>query len=162
MSIQFGKVVKENTDVRIIFSYNHFYNPNSPRNDQFNGGVFYRKYKSLAKNFYFFDEGDALYFHRKETLGQLVAGNDGSKQISNGASLAFVPGVSYSLSKRMQMELLMPNIISLSYTHVKTQSTSAGTNSITTENGDSFSAGVNLSSNLLSNFGIGFKFFLGK
>ena len=160
-NIQFGKVVKDNTVAGVILSYGYTNNGSTNKSNQFNAGVFYRKYKTLAKNFYFFGEGDVLYSHSTFNQ-QFDIGNNGYKGISNGGIASFTPGISYSVCKRMQMELLMPNLISVSYTGVKTENSIAGTNSIFTTKGHAFSANANFNSNLLTNFGIGFKFFLGK
>ena len=161
-NIQFGKVVKDNTVVGIILSYDYSKNTSVTKSNQFGAGVFYRKYKTLAKNFYFFGEGDAVYSNYTATSGQFQIGSNGYKNFSNGGIISFTPGISYSVCKRLQMELLMPDLISLSYAGVKTESTSIGTTSVSTTKGHSFSANANLNTNLLSSFGIGFKFLLGK
>lgn len=161
-SIQFGKVVKENTVVGVIVSYGYSNNGPTYKTNQFSGGIFYRKYKPLAKNFYFFGEGDVVYAHSSNTQGIFQVGSNGTHYFTNGGILSFTPGISYAVGKRMQMELLMPNIVSLSYSKQKTENTSTGINSISTSKGHSFTANANLNNNLLSNFGIGFKFILGK
>ena len=162
-NIQFGKVVKDNSVVGIIASYSFSnFNYSANKTNQFSGGVFYRKYKSFAKNFYLFGEADALYNHSQSTQGIFQTGNDATRNISNGGSLSFTPGISYSVCKRMQIELSMPNIVSISYAGTKYETTSSATNSVTTLNGNNFSGSVNFNSNFLYGFGIGFKFFLGK
>lgn len=161
-NIQLGKVVKDNTVAGLILSYSYFNNGPTNKSEQFSAGVFYRKYKTLANNFYFFCEGDAVYSHITSTQGIFQTGSNGTKNWSNGAALSFTPGISYSVCKRMQMELLMPNIFSLSYSHLQTENTSTGTTFTSSTKGNSFSANANLNSNLLNNFGIGFKFLLGK
>lgn len=161
-NIQFGKVVKDNTVAGIILSYSNSNSDNLSKFNQFSAGVFYRKYKTLAKNFYFFGEGDALYTHSQNTSGHFQTGYDAQRYLSNGGTLSFIPGISYSICNRMQVELTMPNFASISYAGTKNEYTSSTTNSISTVNGNNFSGNINLNSNLLSNFGIGFKFFLGK
>ena len=161
-NIQFGKVIRDNEVVGIIASYGFSnYGPTNKSN-QFNAGVFYRKYKPLAKNLYFFGEVDGLYNHSQNTQGDFQTGSDGTRYIVNGGMVSFIPGISYSICKRMQIELSMPNIASISYGSEKNQTTSSTTNSISTVTGNIFSGNINLNSNLLTNFGIGFKFFLGK
>ncbi|MEP6627326.1 MAG: hypothetical protein ABJA32_05045 [Ginsengibacter sp.] len=59
------------------------------------------------------------------------------------------------------MELTMPNIANISYTSVKTVAGNLPP-SVPERKANNFSANVNLNSNLLNNFGIGFKFLLGK
>ena len=160
--IQFGKVIKDNTVAGIIASYSFSNNGPTNKSNQFSAGVFYRKYKPLAKNFYFFGEVDALYNHSNQTNGIFQIGNDATRNFSNGGSVSFIPGISYSVCKRLQIELSMPNIASISYAGTKNETTSSITNSVSTGNGNNFSGNIYLNTSLLSNFGIGFKFFLGK
>ena len=65
------------------------------------------------------------------------------------------------LCKRMQVELSMPNIVSLSYAHNRTTYT-GDPEPRPVQKGNSFAFSTNLNSNLLSSFGAGFKFLLGK
>ncbi len=169
-NIQFGKAVNTNTVVGIILSYGYsksnnsnFPDSNLNKNNQYGAGIFYRRYKKLLKDFYFFGEVDGEYIHSDNTQQYLQNGEDGVKQISDGGVISFVPGLSYQLCKKMQIELTMVNIVSASYAHTKTIY-NANNNNITpgTYNGNSFVLNANLNSNLLSNFGIGFKFLLGK
>jgi hypothetical protein len=161
-NIQLGKVIKDNTVAGIIASYSSTQYDQANKFSQFSTGVFYRKYKSLAKDFYFFGEGDLVYSHSKSTQGILQPGSFFTKSTSNSGAISFVPGISYSVCKRMQIELSMPNIASISYVSTKTETQDPSSNSISTQKGNNFSANANLNSDLLSNFGIGFKFFLGK
>lgn len=160
-NIQFGKVIKDNTVAGIIGSYGYNNGPQYKSN-QFSAGVFYRKYKSIAKDLYLFGEGDALYNYSKYTQGNFQIGSSATRNISNGGSLSFIPGISYSICKKMQMELVMQNLFSLSYGVTKNEATNSGNSTISSAKTDNFSASINLNSGLLSNFGIGFKFFLGK
>ncbi|MEP6947976.1 MAG: hypothetical protein ABI863_01815 [Ginsengibacter sp.] len=158
-NIQFGKVVKENTVVGVILSYS-YYNydytaPHSNDGKNYGAGIFYRKYKKLAKDFYFFGEADGAYAYSENNFTQL----SGYKLKTNGGTLSFIPGVSYAICKRMQIELSMPNIISLSYTHNKTDYTSDPAPPPPTQKGNNFTFNTNFNSNLLSSFGIGFNFF---
>jgi hypothetical protein len=167
INLQLGKIVKANTVIGVIVSIGYykthiidFPDSNLSKNNQFSAGVFYRKYKRLLKDFYLFAEADAEYNHIGNSQVYYINGN-GLKSTSDGGSLSFLPGISYSICKRMQLELLMVNLINLTYYHEKTEYP----NSIPfrhTDSGNSISFNANLNSNLLSNFGVGFKFLLGK
>ena len=161
-NIVIGKVVSDNNVVGAIVSYGYtsgaFYNIV----DSYNAGIFYRKYKSLLKNLYLFGEMDATYNFSKTTSGIFSSGSDGTRYRSNGVSIAFIPAISYLLFKKMQVELLMPNIASLSYSGTRTDYTSSTSSSVPSVKGNIFSVSTNFNSNFLSNFGIGFKFLLGK
>jgi hypothetical protein len=134
----------------------------SNKTNLYNAGLFYRKYKSLAKGFYFFGELDGEYNYSKTTQGIFEIGNNAQRYTSNGGSVSFTPGVSYSIFKKMQIELSMPSMLSVSYGTLKTETLTPSTASISTEKGNSFSASANFNSSLLNNFAIGFKFLLGK
>lgn len=166
VNIQAGKFVKENTVVGIFGSYS--YNKTSPVNSgytrlmQFNTGVFYRRYKSLARDFYLFGEADISYAHSKNKQMFQPGGGpyDIMNGISDGGSFSLLPGISYNLFKKMQVELLMPNIFSVGYMHTITEYTYINPPSSSKDKGDVFSVNANLNANFLSNFAIGFKFFL--
>ena len=163
--VQFGKVIKNNSVVGIIGSYstnNYNFTVTSPnKTTGYSVGFFYRKYKYLANNFYFFGELDGSYVHSKniQRYYNNVSQNLDSK--SNGVAISFIPGISYSVWKRMQVELSMPGIAYLGYSHVTTIAANLPP-AVSPQKNDVFTAGANLNSNLLSNFGIGFKFLLGK
>ena len=163
-TVQFGKAIKDNTVAGIIASYGNSNNNNSlsTTTNQFSAGVFYRKYKTLAKNLYIFGEGDALYIHSQNTYDNSSTEYSTQRFVSNGGSVSLIPGISYSVCKRIQIELSMPNFASISYSGTKQETTSSISNSTSTVNGNSFSVNINLNSAFLSNVGFGFKFFLGK
>ena len=168
-NIQFGKVVKNNTVVGLILSsgnsnthITNFPDSNYNKITQYSAGVFYRKYKSLFKTLYLFGEVDAAYVHSDNSQGLLQDKSDRLKSISDGGSVSFVPGISYALCRRLQVELSMPNILSLSYSHFKTDNGNLTPTLNSDTKGNSFSFNASLNSILFSNFGIGFKFLLGK
>ncbi len=165
-NIQVGKFVKENTAAGLFLSYNYvensYYSNPLNKSSDYGAGVFYRKYKSLSRNFYFFGEGDASYSYSKNKQSLYQNGTRVTNDIivSNRGSLSFIPGISYSVWKKMQVELLMPNILSISYAHTNTKYFYTNPTSTVINEGNNFSANANLNSNFLSNFAIGFKFIL--
>jgi hypothetical protein len=165
-NLQVGKVVKENTVVGVILSYsysNNYFSAPSDSNkvNHFGAGVFFRKYKKLAKDFYFFGEMNASYDHTNYRQTYLQNSSQGFKSVSDGGSASLIPGLSYAICERLQIELVMPGIIGLSYSHYKTDYL-GNPPLFPNQKGSIFSMNTNLNSNLLSNFGIGFKFLLGK
>ncbi len=164
LNLQFGKVIKLNTVVGITGSLSASKNHNG--NDvykvyQYSAGIFYRKYKPILEKLYFFGEVDAVFQHGRNygtyfyNVGQSLLTN------SNGAQLNFIPGLSYGVSKKMQIELTMPNLASVSYARIKTIDSQLPPG-VLPQKGNTFLANINLNSSLLNNFGIGFKFLLGK
>jgi hypothetical protein len=163
-NIQFGKVIKENTVAGVIGSVAASKNTFAGSRYSiynYSAGVFYRKYKPLGKNFYFLQEADAVFQHSRgfgnyfDNVGQSLYAN------SNGVMLSYIPGISYSATKRMQIELTMPNLVNVSFTNIKTVNNRLP-QGVSPQKANTFYANVNLNSNLLNNFGIGFKFLLGK
>ncbi|MEO8109168.1 MAG: hypothetical protein ABI594_04005 [Ginsengibacter sp.] len=124
------------------------------------GGLFYRKYKSPGKNFYAFGEINATYSHTNNDLAYFNPAGQSLYAKSYLISMYFIPGVSYSVCKNLQVELSMPNIAYISYQHMSTIEKYLPPTALPQKK-NTFSANANLSTNLLSNFGIGFKFFLG-
>src|SRR6185312_3053069 len=126
-NIQLGKVIKDNTVAGVLLSYgyanNGLSNVISTKVTRYGAGGFYRKYKTIAKDFYFFGEAEALYNYSKNRQGILQVGNHGTITTNNAGSLSFTPGLSYFIFRRIQMELLMQNIISISYTTSKNETT---------------------------------------
>lgn len=159
---QVGKVINDNTVVGIIASYssNNFNSSlfSPAKTKMYSAGIFYRKYKPILTRFYFFVEFNAAYSYSKNIL-EYYNTSQGLKSKSGGVNLSFIPGISYNVWRRMQMELALPNLASISYTRTKTIDSSLPP-STSPQKKDIYAAGVNLNSNFLSNFAIGFKFFL--
>ena len=154
-SVSVGKAFKENSVYGINLSYgNAAYNNNYSNNTYYNtkinsysAGIFYRKYKTLAKDFYLFGEAGASYFDSKNTLTDL-SGNKLSTTRSTGGQITLTPGISYQLLKKLQVEITIPNIAGVSYS-VNDQSTVKQTN---------FAFNTSLNSFALGNLGVGFRF----
>ena len=123
-SIQFGKVVKENTVVGLILSYGdsnlHLF-PDSYYNKIINTvrGFFIENTKNCQRIFISWAKQMQFIFIQKISRDSFRFKVTGIKVTSDGGVLSFIPGISYPICKRMQVELSMPNIISLSYSHIK-------------------------------------------
>jgi hypothetical protein len=73
-NVQPGQLIKNNTVLGVIISYSSYNShvtgyPDSNYNkgNAISAGVFYRKYKKLIKNLYFFGEVDGIYSHSKSS-----------------------------------------------------------------------------------------------
>ena len=91
----------------------------------------------------------------------VTIGNDYKKVIINKGSFNLLAGLSYSLTNRMQIELIMPNIVEIGYIQEKYKFSDPNPFAVTPDK-NTFSLSTNTDENFLSNFGIGFKFILGK
>jgi hypothetical protein len=159
-TVSIGQAVKVNAVFGITLSYS----PGSQKNNDpnnfydntingYSAGIFYRLYRSLGKEFYFFGEGGANY--TGSTSASInMAGVKISSGTSNGGNIYIMPGVAYRISKKFFLEVNIPNLFSVAYLNQKTMS-----NGIS-ETSDSFGTSASFTSNPLSNIGIGFRLVL--
>jgi hypothetical protein len=101
----------------------------------------------------------SCYFNYNSSNIYINSNNYGQKISNNGAGISFTPGLSYLVCKKLYIELSMPGLLYASYAHSTTNI--SGGNTAQAKH-DSLSIGPNLSSYSLTDFGIGFKFILGK
>lgn len=113
-----GTAIKQNLIAGIDLTYAHTkyeYSP-SPANESnsFGGGLFLRRYASIANRFYFFLQGRAGYYHDKSENNN---GSTAYKNTSNSFNLSLYPGVSFALSKCLHIEAGLNNLALLNYSH---------------------------------------------
>lgn len=164
LNLQFGKVIKLNTVIGITGSLSASKNNTGNNNYkvyQYSAGIFYRKYKPLVEKLYYFGEADVVFQHGKNYGAYFSNVGQNLFIKSNGAQLNFIPGLSYAVAKKMQLEITMPNLVSVTYARIKTIDSKLP-QGVSPQKGNTFSANVNLNSSLINNFGIGFKLLLGK
>lgn len=164
VNISAGKAIKENTVVGLYGGYGQGKSENIYSNNSSNkstgtntsAGVFYRKYKGLGKNFYFFGEVNAGYRGYKQDYENKAFGTTTTTtSTETGAELGLTPGLSYQLFKKMQLEVVMPSFAGLRYATTK----NSGSN-ITTTKGNSFQFSTSLNNSVLNSLAVGFKFVL--
>lgn len=165
-NIAAGKAFKEDKMLGAAISYSHFnadYNYNNIGNtyynvnaDRYNFDVFYRQYKKLAKDFYLFGEMGGGYFGGKQTDTDLPA-NAKTRLTESGGRVYLTPGIAYRVYKKLQVELLIPQIAGINYAVQKRSSLS---NSAGNSTQNQFGFNTSLNSSLLSNIGLGFRFVL--
>lgn len=124
--ISIGKAIKPNTIFGFSVTYSEYnYKNNSAIDTSTNGyhnfgaGVFYRKYKHLAKSFYLFGEGNALFqfgntkaFYSGPSLGTVYGK-------STGGTAGMAAGIAYKLCKKWQLEIALPELFTLQYSHTR-------------------------------------------
>lgn len=157
IDLSLGKAIKGNTVVGIHLEFapgtseetsngNVIYKSKATG---YGAGVFYRQYKTLAKDFYFFIEADVNYFYGKITSVDSV----GNKyQITTGSTvqLSLAPGISYKVLKNLHLEVTIPQIISAQYTVNK----ASGQTQVTSQN---IVFNTNLNASTLNNLSVGFR-----
>lgn len=163
-NVSVGKAFKENKILGVSVSYGHFnsdynYNGNTYTNiisNRYNFDFFYRQYMKLAKDFYFFGELGAGYVGGNETDTD-IPGNSKTKYTESGAELYLTPGIAYRIYKKLQVELLIPQIAGVNYI---VQKRTLSANNPSDYRQDQLRINTNLNSSLLSNLGLGFRFVL--
>jgi len=165
ISISAGKAYKENKIIGITIGFtpinqSNFFNYGDTTNltyNRFTIGAFYREYKKLAKDFYFFTQVDAGFSTVNQTENlRSTSGN--IKATQRGGSISLTPGVSYNIFKKMQLEITIPNIINFQYLVTKFNSQVPQVKSSTQEE---FLFYSNFTNNTgLGFLGVGFRFIL--
>lgn len=167
ITISTGKAINENTLFGIDLSYMATSSTNYPslngdillklKTNGFSAGIFYRKYKSLGKEFFLFGQISASYgwsnTSGKDSIGQeLISGS------TSMISANLYPGIAYRVSKHLFLELTIPSLINIGY--AKSNSSSHEQNLSQSNKNDQFSISTSLSSNPLNALGIGFRLIL--
>jgi len=156
-----GKAVKENSVAGIAVTYgsgrvNNFYNGNAfinSKTDQYNFGIFYRRYKKLAKDFYFFGEGGAAYINNGQTDTDTLGGNK-IKYSQAGGEISMAAGLSYRVFKKLHLEIIIPRIVNVQYAVSKTKSATQNFKQ------DQFLFNSSLNASPLNFLGVGFRVIL--
>ncbi|HEX2848858.1 MAG TPA: hypothetical protein VHN59_20090 [Chitinophagaceae bacterium] len=124
ISPAFGKAIKENLVLGVDLSirvFNNDFRGNSleQRNHSYGGGVFLRKYKQLGSSgFSVFGQGRlGVTFDKYKNNSTSMTYSEITKGF--GVLLSFYPGLSYSVSKRLQLETGFYDLLSINYSRSK-------------------------------------------
>ena len=128
INLSIGKARKENTiyGINLIYmgatflSTSNGQTTTTPQRRVYGLGVFYRKYKKIEKDLYFYYEAGASFTIGKNTSSDTSVTTSGSYN-ETAETLYFSPGISYKISKKIHLEVLVPNLISANYTVYKTK-----------------------------------------
>ena len=163
ISVSIGKAFKENKIVGVNLSFSPIRQSNSLNNgdtttlifNRYDIGLFYREYKKLAKDFYFFSQVDAAYITAKQNEHYKIASAD-VKATLRGGFISLTPGISYQVFKKMQLEVTIPNILSMQYLMTKFDSE---INQVKNSKQEQFLFYSNINNNTgLGFLGVGFRF----
>ena len=162
ISPAFGKAIKENLiggfDLRFgYYKTNNDGNANITTNKSYGVGFFVRKYKPLGKSdFSVFIQGrlGADYITRVQNYN--TNDKDDYKEYNIGANL--YPGISYTISKRLQIETGFNNVVGIGYSSGKGEVTGQSPRSYS-QKGFSISSSLNSLNSALS---FGFRLLLNK
>jgi hypothetical protein len=161
----FGKAIRENLILggEAGFSlYNNKNNDLNPgtnskqKNNSYQAGVFVRKYKLIGKSgFSMFLQGRLGFYYLSNEYSSSYQATDKIKRYTTGISA--YPGISYTVSKRLQLETGFNNLLNLNYfTENREIGGSLGYTDKT--NGIGFSSSINNISSLY----LGFRLLLNK
>ena len=158
----FGKAIKENlifgANVTIGLTGSNSSSSGSAsdqHNNIYGAGIFLRKYKSLGKSgFSLFLQGNTGFNYNRFKVEQ-SGFIDERKRYTVGVSA--YPGISYSVSKRLQLETGFNNLVSLNYFNEK-RIVASSTSYTEKTNG----IGINTSLDNLSSLYLGFRVLLNK
>ena len=125
VSPSFGMAVQDNLVIGVSLLYGH--NPTKYGNpqyeygsDQYGGGIFARRYRSIGKSFSVFMEWNLVGQYEHTNSGytdSLVNSNVRTYNFSTG----LYPGIAYNISRRVQVETSLPYLIYANYQHSKAE-----------------------------------------
>ena len=156
--ISYAKCFEENTfwgiNGSISYSENKYIysdplNNSNSTNRNFYIGVFARKYYPLLTN---------LFLIGQTGLGYSISNND-NYSTSKGYNIVVYayPGISFKAFKKIYLETTLSNLINIGYSHSETSN--SGT---TSPKNNSFSADIQLPTQILQNLNVGMTIILGK
>src|SRR6476469_734436 len=124
-----GLAVKDNLVAGILGNYTHTKTTNNASyltsdNTIAGGGLFLRRYFSVAKNFYLYGEGDLSYNYNKFIESTGIDSRLDSR--INAVTLSLAPGLAYAVSKKFHLELAFNNLVRAGYDKTRTETTSIG------------------------------------
>ena len=162
-NISVGEAFKENSVFGLSVTYNpssYDYTANSitystSKLKFYSIGGYYRLYKKLAKDLYFFSELGASYIFSKQTDTDTL-GIKLSRVNSSGGQLSFTPGISYKIFKRVNLEITIPNIAYAQYSVSKNETFNPSQSS----KEGRFYLNTSLNSSPLDYLGVGFRIIL--
>ena len=164
-SLSIGKAYKENKIVGVNLRFSpirqsQYLNNGDTTNLTFNRfdiGLFYREYKKLAKDLYFFSQFDGAFITANQMEHYKIASAN-VNVTQRGGFLALTPGISYQVYKKLQLEIIIPNILSVQYLVTKIDSK---VNQIKNSKQEQFLFYSNINNNTgLGFLGVGFRFIL--
>ncbi|MCC7400132.1 MAG: hypothetical protein IT214_01495 [Chitinophagaceae bacterium] len=154
-----GKVIEDNLVFGINASVNIFNTKLTGTNNEnkqrsYGAGIFIRKYRPVGKSgFSIFAQENLGYSYYKSEVNPLTPGFN--SDIRNTISISVSPGISYTLTQRLQLEAGLANILSLNYLTEK-QNTGGIFPASSKSNGFS----INGSLNGFSSVYVGFRYLL--
>lgn len=108
-----GKFYRQNRAVGILASYGSYKQTNVPTSLSIGAGVFLRQYFPIGKSAFAFFAQEQLGGSFGKSYDNYTGGNVKFKTSSVNASIR--PAIAYSIFKKLQIELLLPSLVSVNY-----------------------------------------------
>lgn len=155
-----GIAIGGNTITGVSLQYGHEERDGSYDLSAYAAGIFLRKYKPLGKGFYLFGEGNLKFHYSRHTDSYINTQPIQEYESNNYAiGIALNPGVSYEISRRLQLELIFPDFLVSRYSWGKREARNPPFAYVKTT---SFTVSSNLSINGINSIGIGIRLLLNK
>ncbi|MCU0380249.1 MAG: hypothetical protein MUE58_03575 [Chitinophagaceae bacterium] len=159
-----GKAIRDNRvwggQVSAGFSTQDFSNgteTGTQQSQDYSAGVFYRLYKNLGKDFFFFGQANAD-FRWGQGEAEFPNSADNRESTSIGGSVSVTPGIAYALFPRFHVELTLPGLFGIGYNQSTTTYANGQTPELKSSSFNAFtSVGNNGQAGLL---GVGFRLLL--
>lgn len=120
-------------------------------------GVYFREYKKIAKDFYFFGQAEGSFLTANQTQEFTIAAGN-IKSTRNQISITVTPGISYRIFRKLYTEISIPNIMGIQYAVTRSNSQVPQLKSYRS---NQFGVYSNLNSNTALGFlGVGFRLIL--
>ena len=88
----------------------------STTSTSYGAGIFARKYKPLGKGFYLFGESNLRFsYSRSREYFSINPTIEEYKNRNYAISIGLNPGLSYEVTKRLQLELIFQDLVSANY-----------------------------------------------
>lgn len=119
----YGKAIKENLVLGLSASINIYNNKSTGsgsevKQNSYGAAVFIRKYKPIGKSgFSLFAQGDLGYSYSNSKNNPQSTNYSINKR--NNVGINLFPGISYTISRKLQLETGLANLLSLNYTTQK-------------------------------------------
>lgn len=160
-SPSFARAIRDNLVLGFDLQFSYAKTPYLFQMNQTNGygaGFFLRNYKTLGAGFSVFGQtrvGVSYQDNQTDYSGGTTWERQDQRNL--GASLSFTPGIAYALSRRWQLEANLPNLVSLSYSHMSSTVRISGLPD-SHEKSHSFGVASSLGGSILS---AGFRYVIG-
>jgi hypothetical protein len=122
-SPSFARAIRDNLVLGFDLQFSYGKGPAQTYTTQVNGygaGFFLRNYKTLGAGFSLFGQTRVGVTYQEYQTDYSGGGTTWERQDQRnlGASLTFTPGIAYAFSRRWQLEANLPNLVSLTYSHM--------------------------------------------